>query len=248
MDEYTRPDDIAVTDDGNIYFTVRSDIKKDGLVYNILPNNNIKGIGNGSFGYLCASADGSEAVFVNGSYALIKKPDGGYESPPGLPALYKIKNDTVTAVKNLPASINIPYSDDDKKYFIDYLNEQEIEYDNNDLEEYLTKAYYGINAMNGYEGLAESNGEYFIAVGINSAVYVYDDELNYKYTIKIPTKKFNWKLNRMEDGREQIAYMDADKNGDLYFLIESRIIDYENPSGSFYGSVKNYYGMRAYKK
>ena len=218
-DEHTMASDVLVLEIGSIFFTVKSDIKKDGKIYEIMEDGKIRGIGNDSFGRLCQSVQGDEAIFVNSSYCPMNN-----EGQRGIPAIYRIKDMQVTNVQKLPPFVRITASEEEKKQVSKILAQSDISVPPN----YIDNLAYELNAALGFGDIAKFSDEYYVLVQQTAAILVFDADFSYRRTIPIAIDA-EWDMIEKskraidDDYRFYKAWqLDVDSTGDLYMLV-SRI-------------------------
>lgn len=198
LDRFDVMDDVAVTDQGNVYFTVKSDQKEMGEIYQIADSGEAEGIGNESFGYLCLTVDGEEVLFINGSYTL----DESGTRLRGMPALYQISGNEITAMDRLPAIQRITLDDE--------------------LSMYLVESSFG------FQGLVRAGNEYFALVRMNPTLYVFGEDLEYRRTILLPLNDIvapSASAEEKMDMTVRVVSMDANSSGDLYFIVNVFLAD-----------------------
>ena len=218
-DKDSRMGDLAVMDDGEIYFTVNSDDPQLGKVYHISPQGEAMGIGNESFGHLCPSLDGLEVLFVNGQFM----PDVENRGQKGMSALYRISYSTITAMAQLPAILCSPLTSAQMELFDETLACMEKPIPDFDKSDF----FFSASAAFGYSDLTRIGNEYYALISYMPAILVFDAQLKYSRTIKLmfgsswdPVKS----LEHFHDEIpviEQVVWMDADASGDLYMLAVS---------------------------
>jgi hypothetical protein len=212
LNSFDMLDDVIMTNTGALYFTIISDTKENGKIYQVI-NNDVIGIGNESFGHLCLTVDGEDILFVNGRYSL----NDSSIRLRGMPALYKMNGSAIKHMTMLPAIQRIPSGKNEATSSID------------NFSTYLVDASYG------FQGLCKSGNEYIVLTRLNPTLYVFDQNLEYSRTIPLPLKDIVANAGITTDKNElmcEVVCIDASDQGELFLLAN---IHASNDSSSLIG-------------
>ncbi len=234
--DYLMTNDVAVLDNGDIYFTVLSNSHVVAKIYKVLSDDSVDGVGMRLFGWLCPSVARDELMFVNDSFGL----DSDNHGIKGLPALFRFNSGKITGLTKLPPVTKSSLSSEEKKTMETMTNLDGDLYTKETIDSYR----HTIFTYNGLNDLALVGNEYFVITSAQPAIFVFDEDMQYSRSIKLLVND-EWNTpvftQMLKDGKVTKVlpkYLDSDEEGNLFIICTLHTQD----------GKSDYIGVRATKK